>query len=64
MKDSNYVDHFMTHVMRILNQLCMHGEDIQEKKVIEKVLHIIPDKFNMVIVTIEELKVLSTLTIK
>ena len=34
----------------------MHGEDIQEKKVIEKVLRILPDKFNMVVVAIEELK--------
>jgi hypothetical protein len=38
MKDSDSVDHFMTHVTSIVNQLCMHGEDIQEKKVIEKVL--------------------------
>jgi ribosome assembly protein YihI (activator of Der GTPase) len=38
MKDSDFVDHFMTHVTRIMNQLCTHGEDIQEQKVIEKVL--------------------------
>jgi hypothetical protein len=38
MKGSDYVDHFMTHVTSIVNQLHTHGEDIQEKKVVEKVL--------------------------
>ena len=60
MKYSNYVDHFMTHIMSIVNHLHTHGEDIQEYKFIEKVLCILPDNFNMVIVSIEESKYLST----
>jgi hypothetical protein len=64
MKDSDSVDHFMTHVTSIVNQLRTHGEDIQEKKVIEKVLQSLPDKFNMVVVAIEESKDLSQLTVE
>jgi hypothetical protein len=64
MKDSDSVDHFMTHITSIVNQLCTHGEDIQENKFIEKVLRSLPDKFNMVVVSIEESKDLSTLTVE
>jgi hypothetical protein len=64
MKNSDFVDHFMTHFMSIMNQLCTHGEENQEKKVIEKVLQILPDKFNMVMVSIEDSKDLSQLTVE
>jgi hypothetical protein len=56
LKDSYFVDHLMTHVTSIVSQLCMHGEDIQDQKVIEKVLKSLPNRFNMVMVTIEEPK--------
>jgi hypothetical protein len=64
MKDLDSVDHFMTHVTIIVNQLHTNGEDIQEKKVVQKVLRSLPDKFNMVLVSIEESKDLSQLTIE
>jgi len=64
MKDLDSVDHFMTHVTIIVNQLHTNGEDIQEKKVVQKVLRSLPDKFNMVAVSIEESKDLSQLTIE
>jgi hypothetical protein len=64
MKDSDFVDHFMTHITSIWNQLRTHGEDIQEKKDIEKVLCSLPDKLNIVVVAIEESKDLSTLTVE
>lgn len=64
MKDSDFVDHFMTHVTSIVNQLHTHGENIQEKKVVEKVIRSLPNKFNMVVVTIEESKDLSQLTVE
>ena len=54
----------MTHVTSIISQLRTHGEDIQDQKVIEKVLKSLPNKFNMVMVTIEESKDLSQLTVE
>jgi len=57
------MDHFMIHVTSIVNQLRTHGKDIQEKKVVEKVLRSLPDKFNMIVVSIEESKYMSTLTV-
>jgi hypothetical protein len=60
MKDYDSMDHFVTHIRSIMNHLHTHGEDIQEYKFIEKVLCILPDNFNMVIVSIEESKYLST----
>jgi hypothetical protein len=59
MKDSDSVDHFMMQVMSIVNQLRAHGEDIQDQKVVKKVLKSLPVKFDMVVVSIEESKNLS-----
>ena len=64
MKDYDSMDHFVTHITSIMNHLHTHGEDIQEYKFIEKVLCILPDNFNMVIVSIEESKDLLTLTVE
>jgi hypothetical protein len=64
MKDSDSVDHFMIHIMSIVKQLRNHVEDIQDQKFIEKVHCSLPDKFNLVIVSIEESKDMSTLTVE
>jgi hypothetical protein len=40
MKDNESVDSFMTQVMNVVNQLRQYGEDLSDKRVIEKVLQI------------------------
>jgi hypothetical protein len=52
MKDFEFVDYFMTHVMSIMNHLCTDREGIQDQKVIKKILCSLPDKFNMVVVSL------------
>lgn len=61
MKDINIVDQFMTQVNHIVNQLRIHGEDIPDQKVLEKVLTSLLEKYDMVVVAIEESKDMSQL---
>jgi hypothetical protein len=50
--------------MELVNQLRIHGEKIEDKKIVEKVLRILPKKFEMVVISIEESNDLYKLTIK
>jgi hypothetical protein len=54
MKDTYTIDSFYTHVIGLINQIKSHGETIEEEKVIEKVLRILPPKFDTLFVTLEE----------
>jgi hypothetical protein len=59
MRDSDTVDSFYTHVISLINQIKSHGETIEDKKVVEKVLRSLPSKFDIPVVTLEESKDLS-----
>ena len=59
MKDTNTVDSFYTHVVGLINQIKSHGETIEYRKAVEKVLRILPPKFDTLVVTLEERKDLS-----
>jgi hypothetical protein len=53
MKDNDLVDSFMSLVMNVLNQLRKYGEDLSNKRVIEKVLRSLIKMFEFVVVPIE-----------
>jgi hypothetical protein len=59
MKDTDSVDSFYTHVIGLINQIKSHGETIEDRKVVEKVLRSLPPKFDSLVVTLEENKDLS-----
>jgi hypothetical protein len=63
MKDTETVDQFMTSVKHLVHQIQRQGEDIPDQKIVEKVLRSLPEKFNMVVVAIEESKDLTTFSI-
>ena len=58
MKDSESIDAFMTQVMSVVNLLRQYGDNIDNKRVIEKVLRSLPKKFEPVVIPIEEFKFL------
>jgi hypothetical protein len=45
MTESGNVDQFMIRVMGIVNQIRLTGEDIHDKRIVEKVLRSLPKKF-------------------
>ena len=63
MKDSKTVDTSYTRVFGLKNQLKSHGEDIQDQRVVEKLLRSIPPRFENLVVTLEEHTNMSTFTI-
>ena len=50
---------FYTHVIGMINQIKYHGKNIEDTMVFEKVLRILPPKFDPLVVTLEENKDLS-----
>lgn len=56
MKDSHTVDSFMTFVVGMVNQMKSHGEDVPDKRVVEKILRSLPSRFDSLVVAIEETK--------
>lgn len=64
MKDSETVDVFMTQVKGVVNQLQQYGEDLSNKRVVDKILWSLPKKFEAIAVSIEEFKDTSQMQIE
>ena len=62
MKESETVKDYYSKVKEIVNQMRAFGEDILDKKIVEKILITMPQKFDPIVTTIEEIKDLSTLS--
>ena len=60
MKPTELVQEFFSKVYSVVNQIKSLGEELTDQKVVEKVLRSLPPKFDHVVATIEESKVLST----
>ncbi|XP_059068512.1 uncharacterized protein LOC131859017 [Cryptomeria japonica] len=63
MKDNESTSEFHTRVSSLLNQLRSNGEIMEEQRIIEKILQILPSKFDAIVISIEEEKDLSLLTV-
>jgi hypothetical protein len=59
------VDDYAIHFSGLVQQLAWHGDsDIDEQKVVEKYLRVIPKKYTQIALSMETLWDLSTLSIK
>ena len=63
MKESESIKDFFSRVTEIVNQIRAYGDQIEEKKIVEKILGSLPPKFDHAAAAIEESKDLSILTI-
>ncbi|KAH7536921.1 hypothetical protein FEM48_Zijuj03G0037600 [Ziziphus jujuba var. spinosa] len=64
MKESESISHYFNKVTSIMNQMASNGEILEDQKVVEKVLRSLPEKFDFVVVAVEESKDLSTVSIE
>jgi len=56
MKESDNIDSFFTHVIGLVTQIRSHGEVLEERRIVEKLLRCLPSKFDVIVTTIEETK--------
>ena len=56
MKESDNIDSFFTHVIGLVTQMRTHGEVLEERRIVEKLLRVLPSKFDVIVTTIEETK--------
>ncbi|KAG6503330.1 hypothetical protein ZIOFF_035641 [Zingiber officinale] len=63
MKDTENVKDYFSRIMEILNQLKSCGEVVSDRKIMEKILRSLPQKFEHVVTVIEEMKDLAEVSI-
>ena len=64
MKENESMNEFYSRFIELVNQMKSCGDDIPDKKQVEKILKSFPDKFIPIIYVIKETKDLSTLSIQ
>ena len=45
MKESDNIDSFFTHVIGLVTQMRTHGEVLEERRIVEKLLRVLPVSF-------------------
>eukprot|EP00253_Pinus_taeda_P014181 PITA_14181 len=63
MKESDNIDSFFRHVIGLVTQIRTHGEILEERRIVEKLLRILPSKFDVIVTTIKETKDLSNFSV-
>eukprot|EP00253_Pinus_taeda_P008514 PITA_08514 len=63
MKESDNIDSFFTHVIGLITKMRTHGETIEDRRIVEKILRVLPSKFDVIVTTIEETKDLSNFSV-
>ena len=64
MKESEKIKEYFSRVVEVVNQMRTYGEDISDQKVVEKILISLTDKYDYIVIAIEESKDISTLSIQ
>ena len=63
MKESDNIDSFFTHVIGMVTQIRSHGETLEERRIVEKLLRSLPSRFDVIFTTIEETKDLTNFSV-
>eukprot|EP00253_Pinus_taeda_P035659 PITA_35659 len=63
MKESDNIDSFFTQVIGLITQIRSHGEILEERRIVEKILRVLPSKFDVIFTTIEETKDLTNFSV-
>ena len=61
-KDNEPIVEFISQISTLINQLKSNGEEYDEWRIVEKILRSLPQKYEKLVMTIEEAKGLTTLT--
>ncbi|KAL0458578.1 UNVERIFIED_CONTAM: hypothetical protein Slati_0485000 [Sesamum latifolium] len=64
MKETGNVKEYIDRVMKVVNRIRLMGEDLPEKRIVEKVMVILPERFEAKISSLEDTWDLSQLTLQ
>ena len=64
MKENETLNEFSSRFMELVNQMKSYGEEISDKRIVEKLLISLPNKFDPIVAVIEETKDLSLLSVQ
>lgn len=64
MQGNETIADYFSKVTSIVNQMATNGEVLQDQKVVEKILRSLPQKFDFIVVAIEESKDVSKLSLE
>src|SRR5438270_11874195 len=64
MRDGELLNDYFTRIMDIVNQMKIHGEDVIDKRIVEKILMTLPAKYDPTIGIIEQTQNLETLGVE
>ena len=64
MKENETLNELSSKLMELVNQIKSYGEEINDKRIIEKLLINLPDKFDPIVAVIKETKYLSLLNVQ
>ena len=63
MKEFDTIDSFFTFLIGLVTLMRSHGETVEERRIVEKVLRSLPSSFHVIETTIEDTKNLSLFTV-
>ena len=63
MKESETIKDYYSRIKEIVSQMRAYGENILDKKIVEKILISIPQKYDAIATAIEQTKDLATLSV-
>ena len=63
MKESETIKDFFDKLIKVVNQIRLLGEELNDKRVVEKVLVSLPEKFELKISSLEDSRNLSQITL-
>ena len=63
MKDNETIKEYADRIMEVINKTRLHGEEISDQRVVEKVLVSLPERFEPKIFSLEDSKDLSKISL-
>ena len=63
MKEFDTIDSIFIVLIRLVTQMEFHGETVEERRIVEKLLRSLPSRFDVIVTTIEETKDLLKFTV-
>ena len=63
MRENETLNEFLSRITELVNQMKTYGEEMSDKKIVEKIMISLPEKFETMVVVVEKTKDISRLSV-